>query len=135
MLLKPEWCLEEYAGLKLGMYDLDSSVTVNGGTFAHVEGGSRYCENIPLTGESNVTIGENATVMPEGTTYDVVFFSAGATGDGLSAASPIGTPEKAYALLGKDGGTLVWMSNLTVSAATEMPAHEGTVTITSVAGS
>ena len=132
MLASPEWCLEDYAGLVLGMYDLDSSVTVNGGTFAHVEGGSRECDNIDFTGEENVAIGEGATVMPEGTTYDVVYFSYGANGDGLSASSPIGTFEKAYALLGKDGGTLVWMSEVSVGAATELPAHEGTVTITSV---
>lgn len=134
MLATPEWCLEDYAGLFLGMYDLDSSVTVNGGTFAHVEGGSRECDSIDFTGEENVVIGEKANVMPEGTTYDVVYFSYGASGDGLSASSPVGTFEKAYALLGKDGGTLVWMNEVAVGAATELPAHEGTVTITSVYG-
>ncbi len=134
MLLSPEWCLEDYAGLVLGMYDLDSNVTVNGGTFAHVEGGSRGCDSITFTGEENVTIGENAKIMPEGTTYDVVYFANGANGDGLTAASPVGTLAKAYALLGNDGGTLVWMNELAVSAATELPAHEGTVTITSVYG-
>ena len=134
MLLAPEWCLEDYAGLKLGMYDLDSSVTVNGGTFAHVEGGSLYCDDIDFTGEESVVIGEGAIVMPEGTTYDVIYFSADADGDGVSAESPVGTLKKAYALLGSDGGTLVWMSELSVSAATELLAHEGTVTITSVYG-
>ncbi len=133
MLATPEWCLEDYAGLVLGMYDLDSSVTVNGGTFAHVEGGSINCDKT-FTGEESVVIGENAKVMPEGTTYDVVYFSYGADGNGQSAQSPIGTFEKAYALLGNDGGTLVWMNEVSVSAATELPAHEGTVTITSVYG-
>lgn len=132
MLATPEWCLEDYAGLKLGMYDLDSSVTVNGGTFAHVEGGSRGCDDKTFTGEETVTIGEKATVMPEGTTYDLIFFSAGAEGDGLSAASPVGSLEKAYAKLGNDGGTLVWMNELAIGAATELPAHEGTVTVTSL---
>jgi|GEM_PF-1723511 len=134
MLLTPEWCLEDYVGLVTGMYGLDSSVTVNGGTFAHVEGGSRDCDDITFTGESTVTVGEKATVMPEGTTYDLIYFSADADGDGLSAASPIGTLTQAYAKLGNDGGTLVWMSELSVGAATELPAHEGTVTITSVYG-
>ena len=132
MLATPEWCLEDYAGLVLGMYGLDSSVTVNGGTFAHVEGGSRECDDKTFTGEENVIIGEKATVKPEGKSYDIVYFSYGASGDGMSASSPVGTLEKAYALLGNDGGTLVWMSEVTVSAATELPAHEGTVTITSL---
>lgn len=134
MLTTPEWCLEDYAGLVLGMYDLDSSVTVNGGTFAHVEGGSRECDDKTFTGEETVIIGEKATVMPEGKSYDLVFFENGANGDGLSADSPVGTVEKAYALLGNDGGTLVWMGELAVGAAKELPAHEGTVTITSVYG-
>ncbi|MBQ4151387.1 MAG: D-alanyl-D-alanine carboxypeptidase family protein [Clostridia bacterium] len=132
MLKTPEWCLEDYAGLVLGMYDLDSSVTVNGGTFAHIEGGSRDCGDIDFTGEESVVIGEGAKIMPEGTTYDLVYFSSGADGDGLSAASPIGKIEKAYALLGNDGGTLVWMGELAVGAATELPEHTGVVTITSL---
>ncbi len=132
MLATPEWCLEDYAGLVLGMYDLDSSVTVNGGTFAHVEGGSRGCDNITFTGENVVTVGEKANIMPEGASYDTVYFSTGASGNGQSKDSPVGTIEKAYALLGNDGGTIVWMSEFAVSAATELPAHEGTVTITSV---
>lgn len=134
MLAAPEWCLEDYAGLVLGMYDLDSNVTVNGGTFAHVEGGSRECDDKTFTGEENVVIGENANVKPVGKSYDVVYFYTGANGDGKSASNPVGTLEKAYALLGVDGGTLVWMSEVSVGAATELPAHEGTVTITSVYG-
>ena len=132
MLLTPEWCLEDYAGLVLGMYDLDSSVTVNGGTFASIVGGSVGCDDLPLTGKANVSVGEGATVKPTGKTYDLVFFSAGAEGDGLSASSPVGTLAQAYAKLGEDGGTLVWMNEFSVGAALELPAHTGTVTITSV---
>ena len=134
MLLDPEWCLEDYAGLVLGMYDLDSSVTVNGGTFASIEGGSVGCDDLPLTGENNVSVGEGATVKPTGRTYDLIFFSEGASGNGLSADSPVGTLAQAYAKLGEDGGTLVWMNEVSVGSATELPAHTGTVTVTSVYG-
>lgn len=64
--------------------------------------------------------------------YDVVYVADGGTGDGTSAQSPVGTLTDAYALLADDGGTVVISGKLSVTAHTTLPAHNGTVTLTSV---
>lgn len=60
----------------------------------------------------------------------VVFVSDGGTGDGSSASTPVGTLEKAYALL-PNGGTVVVCGPITVISI-QCPAHSGTMNITSV---
>jgi len=64
----------------------------------------------------------------------VVFLSSGATGDGSSADSPVGTLAEAYAALGDDGGTLVLMNEYSISAKIDLAAHTGTIKWTSVYG-
>jgi len=66
--------------------------------------------------------------------YDVVYVADGGTGDGTSAESPVATLSEAYALLNTDGGAVVICGKLSVTAHTDMPAHDGVVTITSVYG-
>lgn len=62
----------------------------------------------------------------------VVFVSAGASGDGSSPLSPVGTLAGAYAAIGNNDGKIVLMSDYTIAKATDLPAHTGTVTLTSV---
>ena len=57
-----DYCLEEYVGETIGLFDQDSSVTVLSGDFYQVMGGSRSCDNLTFTGTKRVTVGENATV-------------------------------------------------------------------------
>lgn len=66
-LMKLEWCLDEYVAMKYGMFDLDSSVTVLGGKFAQVSGGSYGCEIYTFTGDDTVVLGAGASVsvLPE----------------------------------------------------------------------
>ena len=59
---KTDYCLEEYVGMVLGMFDQNSSVTILSGDFYQVMGGSRGCEGITFTGTRHVTVGENANV-------------------------------------------------------------------------
>lgn len=68
---------------------------------------------------------------------NVVFLADGGTGDGSSAATPVGTFANAYAALGDDGGTIVICGKYTVgnTSTVQMPSHTATVTITSVYGS
>lgn len=58
MLLTPTWCLEEYVGMILGMYDKDSDIHIISGDFDEVVGGSVGCDSLPFTGESNIVYGE-----------------------------------------------------------------------------
>lgn len=60
----------------------------------------------------------------------VVFVSDGGTGDGSSASAPVGTLEKAYALL-PNGGTIVVCGPISIISV-QCPAHTGTMYITSV---
>jgi len=57
------YCLEEYVGQTIGLFDQNSSVTVLSGDFYQVMGGSRGCDNLTFTGTRHVTVGENANVI------------------------------------------------------------------------
>lgn len=59
-----------------------------------------------------------------------VFVLGGGTGDGMSAESPVGTLEAAYAKLGDEGGKVVICGKLTMTGHFEEPIHTGTVTVT-----
>ena len=63
-----------------------------------------------------------------------VYVADGATGDGTSAASPLGTLTDAAAALGGKGGTIVLCGDLTVSAKTTIPEQSGDLTITAQNG-
>ncbi|MBQ9428767.1 MAG: hypothetical protein IJU41_04395 [Clostridia bacterium] len=65
---------------------------------------------------------------------NVVYVSGSGTGDGKSAASPTADIAAAYALLGEDGGTVVFVGEYTTSATVNFPAHTAKVTLTSVYG-
>lgn len=64
-LMKLEWCLDEYVAMKYGMFDLDSSVTVYGGSFAEVNGGSYGCDAYTFTGDTEIVIGAGADIGKE----------------------------------------------------------------------
>ncbi len=83
--------LENYVGEYIGLFDQDADVTLLGGTYAFVVGGSKDAanEDVTFTGKNYVTIGENATV---GEITDVDVHSGDANGDGvLSLADVIRT--------------------------------------------
>ncbi len=61
---------------------------------------------------------------------NTVYVSDGGTGDGTSAATPVGTLAAAYAALGEDGGTVVVTDKLTLTSTFTEPEHSGKVTIT-----
>lgn len=64
---------------------------------------------------------------------NVVFLSHGATGTGASADDPVGTLTGAYAALGDEGGTLVFMNEYPINGAKiDLPPHTGKVTWTNV---
>jgi len=69
-LMSLEMCLDEYVAIKYGMFDLDSNVTVLGGSFAEVSGGSYGCDMYTFTGDANIVIGAGADIgtAPESTT-------------------------------------------------------------------
>lgn len=58
MLLTPTWCLEEYVGMILGMYDKDAYIEIVSGDFDEVTVGSVGCDSLPFTGEGTVLYGE-----------------------------------------------------------------------------
>ncbi len=83
--------LEFYVGEYIGLFDQDADVTLLGGTYAFVVGGSKDAanEDVTFTGKNYVTIGENATA---GEITDVDVHSGDANGDGvLSLADVIRT--------------------------------------------
>lgn len=61
-IVQTDYCLEEYVGETIGLFDQDSSVTLLSGDFYQVMGGSRGCDNLTFTGTKHVTVGENANV-------------------------------------------------------------------------
>lgn len=61
----------------------------------------------------------------EGKAMKTVYVSGGADGSGNSAASPVGTLEKALSLLGGEGGTIVFCGNVSVSSALTIPEQSG----------
>ncbi|MBQ8836199.1 MAG: D-alanyl-D-alanine carboxypeptidase family protein [Clostridia bacterium] len=73
-------------------------------------------------------------VICAGASDAVVFVSSGGTGDGSSADSPLGSLAEGFSAVGESGGTVVLTSDITISTATNLPDHTGTVTLTSVYG-
>lgn len=78
-------------------------------------------------------------------TDKTVFVAAGGTGDGASAAAPIGSIADAYVVLGDEGGTVVLIGETTLPVnmtwkingthvSFQEPTHTGKVLITSVYG-
>ncbi len=65
---------------------------------------------------------------------NVVYVSDGGTGDGSTAATPVGTLDAAYAALGDNGGTVVVVGKVTVADHFVEPSHSGNVTVTQVYG-
>jgi|GEM_PF-93809 len=61
-------------------------------------------------------------------TLDTVYVRDGGTGDGSSAATPIGSLAVAYALLGEDGGTVVLCGDTTFGGSMSFPECTDTVT-------
>ena len=68
-------------------------------------------------------------------TYDgsVIYVASGASGDGLSAASPVATLLEAYEMMLTDSGTIVVCGEVSMVKCIA-PAHTGAVTVTSVYG-
>ena len=62
----------------------------------------------------------------------VVFVASGGEGDGTSAESPLGSLSDAVTVLKDTGGTVVITNDYKITAATDLPAYGGTVTITSL---
>ena len=73
--------LEYYVGEYIGMFDKDSNVIVNSGSYDFIMGGSNGCDiaDITFTGTNNVRIGANADYE---TATDVISIAGDATGDG-----------------------------------------------------
>ena len=63
-----------------------------------------------------------------------VYVKDGGTGDGTSAASPLGTLNAAVSALGGKGGTIVACGDVTVNAITTIPEQSGDFTLTSANG-
>ena len=63
-----------------------------------------------------------------------VYVKDGGTGDGSSAASPLGTLNAAVAALGGKGGTVVACGDVTISDITTIPEQSGDFTLTAVDG-
>ena len=59
-----------------------------------------------------------------------VYVSTGGTGDGTSAASPVGSLGVAVNALGGEGGTVVFISPVTLSSAYTAPEQSGDLTFT-----
>ncbi len=83
----------------------------------------------------SITDGVAAATLASDTVYDgsVIYIADGGSGDGLTAASPLATFTEGYAALLADGGTIVVCGEITMAKCT-VPAHENTLTITSVYG-
>lgn len=64
----------------------------------------------------------------------VVYVSDGGTGDGTTAATPVGTLSAAYDMLGTSGGTVVVVGKITVADDFTEPEHSGVVTVTQLYG-
>ena len=64
-----------------------------------------------------------------------VYVADGGSGDGLTAAAPLGDLTAAYNALGADGGEIVIVGKYTLDANFTEPAHTGVVTLTQEVGS
>ncbi len=53
---------EFYVGDQIGLFDKDSDVTINGGSFYNVNGGSAQCTDITFTGTNKVSLSSSANV-------------------------------------------------------------------------
>lgn len=63
-----------------------------------------------------------------------VYVADGGSGDGLTAAAPLGDLTAAYNALGADGGEIVIVGKYTLDANFTEPAHTGVVTLTQEVG-
>jgi len=128
------------------------SITLKGGSVESLEVDATVSPEVGKTVTISAATGKITTVAPEGykvvqdgtvysttkseaiTNLDVAFVSESGTGDGTSAASPTSDIASAYALLGEDGGTVVFVGEYTTSATVEFPTHTAPVKLTSVYG-
>ena len=78
-------------------------------------------------------LGEIAAITDMSNDY-VCFISDDASGSGSSVNDPTASLQKAYALLGKTGGTLVVSGKFTVGRLGTLAQHAGKITYTSVYG-
>lgn len=135
---------------------LGNNVRVNGTSVVGIVGQNYLTGTVNASIPSTVTLEEYASIgtVTSPIVYDasqntgsvsvtsrnviaptVAYVSYGAIGNGASPETPISTLAGAYAILDatKDC-TIVLMSDYPISALTALPAHAGTVTITSVYG-
>ncbi|MBQ7660434.1 MAG: hypothetical protein IJS44_00080, partial [Clostridia bacterium] len=59
-----------------------------------------------------------------------VYVTDGGSGDGTTAASPLGSLADAYAALGDDGGKIIITDTVSIATSFVEPAHTGKVTLT-----
>ena len=107
-------------------YMTNGAMTVTGKRTAYVEYPAFNLAKASGMFDEILVIGSN-----EVSSDRTVFVKQGASGDGLSAASPIGSISDAYRLLGYKGGKIVIMGDFKLSGHyTEPLYHTGTITIT-----
>ncbi len=71
---------EFYVGDKIGLFAKDANVTLNGGSFYSIDGGSVQCSDITFTGKNIVNLSESVTYE---TVSNITKTVGDATGDGV----------------------------------------------------
>lgn len=119
----------------------NATVNLNGGSVgaAAVSYGNDTVKT--LAAKSVTTLNYNALVYTDaqaeklGSTFSAVkgdaavFVRSGATGDGSSEDSPLGTLEAAYALLASGTGKIIIIGSYNLSGSFTEPAHSGSITL------
>lgn len=145
-----------YGGNINGNVGGSTEINIYGGTFTkpidcgYGIGGSvaLYIEDGDFSACSSITgLAGNATariynkyeysLVPKMTEFDnitllsrTVYVMSGGTGDGSSPESPLGTITPAYALLGDNGGTIVFVGQFNMGGTFTEPAHTGKIVLT-----
>ncbi len=136
-----------YSNAKTSKLAGSINVTITGGDFSKdtferfdcsvTTAGATSVVDVSALADSNVVTGkfEGVTELitekqEDPADLETVYVSDGGSGDGTTEATPVGTLADAYEKLGDNGGTVVIVNKLTLTATFKEPTHSGKVTIT-----
>ena len=126
-----------------GCGSMNGDISVHIGGNANITKIANYGEAYFETTDRYLNIYGDCATLPSGYTdcfdtvtnvQNTVFVKDNGDGNGLSPIAPTSSIETAYATLGANGGTVVFIGDYTTTATVKFPAHTNTVTLTSVFG-
>lgn len=122
---------------------MNGDIAVNIGGNASIGTIKNYSATYFATTKRYLNIYGKNTTLPSGyescfdtvaNVSNTVFYKNGASGNGLTPITPTGDIEAAYTYLGESDGNIVLVGDYIVNLTVKLPAHSGTITITSLFG-